>query len=215
MVPDKWSINRLACELAMDRRSLARRLEGLAPIEEKKGAKRTERFYRLAAVFAHLSRTDESEALDLNQERARLTKLQAEKVALELAETRGEVVRMSLVVPHWQGIVANMRARLLALPSRAAIEIASDQREVVRASSIIQTLLYEILTDIASAKELPDELLERTEKHQPKQDNENERKSSNEGRDRVRPGRKVRRGRRMEGEVSKVSQRNGADTQPA
>ena len=169
MVPDKWSINRLACELAMDRRSLARRLEGLAPVEEKKGAKRTERFYRLADVFGHLSRVDENEALDLNQERARLTKLQAEKVALELAETRGEVVRMSLVVPHWQGMISRARSKFLALPSRAAAVIAPPDKLQWTAETL-QGFIYEALTEMATDEAIPPEITDRVEKHKKRKD---------------------------------------------
>ena len=49
-----WSINALATELEIDRRTLAKRLEGLTPATVKKMGSRTERRWRLTAVIEHL-----------------------------------------------------------------------------------------------------------------------------------------------------------------
>jgi hypothetical protein len=49
-----WSINGLANELGMDRRTMAKRLAGLPPATEKKVGNRTEKRWYLADVLAHL-----------------------------------------------------------------------------------------------------------------------------------------------------------------
>jgi hypothetical protein len=49
-----WSLNALSVELCIDRRTLAKRLEGLPPVEEKKIGKRTEKRWRLNDVIEHL-----------------------------------------------------------------------------------------------------------------------------------------------------------------
>ena len=63
-----------------------------------------------------------SGVLDLGQERAKLTKLQAEKATLELEIARGNLIPMELVVETWQGHIGNARAKLLAFPPKAAAQ---------------------------------------------------------------------------------------------
>ena len=50
-----WSINALANELELDRRTLAKRLEGLPPATEKKVGSRVEKRWHLAAVLDHFN----------------------------------------------------------------------------------------------------------------------------------------------------------------
>jgi phage terminase Nu1 subunit (DNA packaging protein) len=57
--------------------------------------------------------------LDLTAERARLAKAQADKTELEVAELRGELVSAQEVIEAWTQYIAAIRARLLALPSKA------------------------------------------------------------------------------------------------
>ena len=61
--------------------------------------------------------------LDYTQERAKLTRLQAEKVALELKQQRGKLMPLEMVILAWQGQVANARAKLLALPPKLASQV--------------------------------------------------------------------------------------------
>lgn len=147
MVPDTWSINRLACELQMDRRVLGKKLAGLTPAKESRNGNRTERLYYLASVIAHLS-DPEGVDLDLNVERAKLARLQQEKLKLDLGEARGELVRMPLVEQHWIGMVANVRAKLLALPNRLAAQVAGPDR-IQEVQNKAQALVYEALEEIA------------------------------------------------------------------
>ena len=48
-----WSINALAIELEIDRRTMAKRLEGLPPASTKKMGSRTEKRWHLADVLEH------------------------------------------------------------------------------------------------------------------------------------------------------------------
>jgi hypothetical protein len=66
--------------------------------------------------------TETSGVLDLSQERAKLTKLQAEKATLELEIARGNLIPLELVVETWQGHIGNARAKLLAFPPKAAAQ---------------------------------------------------------------------------------------------
>jgi phage terminase Nu1 subunit (DNA packaging protein) len=68
--------------------------------------------------------TEDGEALDLSAERARLARAQADKTELELAELRGEHVRITDVTDAWSQHIAAVRAKLLALPSKAAPQVS-------------------------------------------------------------------------------------------
>jgi hypothetical protein len=148
MISKDWSLNSLATELGMDRRTLARRLEGLEPAKEVTKGKRTERLYKLAAVIAHVYER-QGESLDLNHERAKLAVLQQEKLQLEISELRGDLVRASAVEGRWQDILATTRAKLLALPSKLAVAIAPPDRIQV-AQDRAQALIHEALSELAA-----------------------------------------------------------------
>ena len=59
-----WSINGLANELEIDRRTLAKRLEGLPPATVKKMGNRTEKRWRLANVLEHFKNPRARPAFD-------------------------------------------------------------------------------------------------------------------------------------------------------
>lgn len=86
-------------------------------------------------------------AYDYEAERARLTHEQANKVALEVAELRGELVRSSEVGPYWSDMVASMRGKLVSLPSKLSALIADVVlRGKLQAQS--EALVYEALAEI-------------------------------------------------------------------
>ena len=156
MIPEKWSINRLACELGMDRRSLARKLEGLEPIDERKSGsgKRTERFYRMADVFAHLAEGS-AEKLDLNTERAKLTALQREKLEIELKTMRREYISVAAVVRHWQDGLMNMRSHFLRMPGQIGMRFGGDRKNQGMAQQVAQEIVYAALDEYANRGSLP------------------------------------------------------------
>lgn len=86
-------------------------------------------------------------AYNYEAERARLTHEQADKTALENAELRGDLVRSSVVGPYWSEMVASMRTKLVAMPSKLAARVAE---VAVRAKfhGQAETLIYEVLAEI-------------------------------------------------------------------
>lgn len=158
MIAKDWTLSGLSVELGIDRRTLAKRLEGLTPASQRRVGKRTERYYRMAAVLEHLA-NPEGETLDLTQERAKLARLQSQKIEIELGLLRGEVVRMPIVEQHWQGMVAAMRARLLALPARAAAMVSAPEK-LQQTTSTLQDLIHEALEEI-SGSGIPAESVEK------------------------------------------------------
>lgn len=92
---------------------------------------------------------NQAATLDLNAERARLAREQADQIALKNAVTRGEVLEAEAVAQQWEGIVAEVRSAMLAVPGRlrrragAALDAA--------AITLIDHEIREALTALANA----------------------------------------------------------------
>ena len=87
--------------------------------------------------------------LDYTQERAKLTRLQAEKVTLELEQQRGNLLPMELVIAAWQGHIANARAKLLALPPKAAAQVVG-MESYLEIEKIVTELIHEALDELST-----------------------------------------------------------------
>lgn len=146
MISKDWTLSGLATELGLDRRAMARALEGLQPENEKNVGNRTERTYKMAAVVAHIYSS--APRIDLSSERAKLAVLQQEKLTLEIAELRGSLVRTEEVEERWSDAMATMRAKLLALPTKLAIAVAPAERVQV-AQDRAQSLIHEVLAELS------------------------------------------------------------------
>lgn len=115
-----WTISELAIELDVDRRTIAKRLEGLEPDEnEKDKAGREHRKYRLARVFAHLVEGEDG-ALKLDDERARLAHEQANRAEMENEVRRGELLDAAVVGTDIESTFNTFRQRLLSAPTKLA-----------------------------------------------------------------------------------------------
>lgn len=104
---------------------------------------------------------ESSGTLDLGQERAKLTKLQAEKTTIELEQTRGNLIPFELVVETWQGHIANARAKLLGLPPKVASQVLS-MESYVEVEHVIRGIIYETLDELAGDG-VPEEYQKRIE----------------------------------------------------
>lgn len=67
-------------------------------------------------------------ALELNQQRARLAKEQADKTAMENAVARGELLSVQTVETEWVRFVSACRAKLLGLPTKLAPRVAKEKK---------------------------------------------------------------------------------------
>ncbi|MES1190735.1 MAG: hypothetical protein ABUS47_06615 [Steroidobacter sp.] len=138
-----WSLNALAVELNRDRRALARDLETLPPDEERAArpgmesmqgdafqestpvtGQRMLRLWRLHRVIGHLYGGSHSPQSALEEQRARLAREQADRVAMQNAVERGELLRVSTVAREWEKMIAPHRAQLLAMPTKMASVLA-------------------------------------------------------------------------------------------
>jgi len=147
----------LAVELRRDRRSLARDLESLEPASIRKVGKNTERRWYLAAVLEHLQAGNGEETLDLEQERARLARVQQEKAALDVAVRRGQLLDVNLVYRAWETLLVGIRARMLSVPTKLAAELAAlSDANAIRAR--LTDEISEILAEAAAHRAGPADL---------------------------------------------------------
>lgn len=114
--------------------------------------------YDLAAVHAwsirkHLADISGVQAgviYNFEEERARLTHEQADKVTLENAQLRGELIPREVVEATWTEMTAHMRGRLLGMPTKLAPAVqASEDLAEIRAvlTDGVHEALKELSTD--------------------------------------------------------------------
>jgi phage terminase Nu1 subunit (DNA packaging protein) len=104
-------------------------------------------------------RTDDDAGgvLNLEAERARLTKAQADRQELALARERDQLVPIALIEKTASFLVQNSRASLLSLPSRVAALVPDNDRKKVFSES--QSIIFKSLEELARLT-LPDEIFE-------------------------------------------------------
>lgn len=88
-------------------------------------------------------------AYDYEAERARLTHEQADKTALENAELRADLVRMSVVESYWASLGAACRSKLVSIPSKLGTLVA-DATARVKLIGQAEALIYDALAEIQS-----------------------------------------------------------------
>ena len=113
----KQSITELNLLTGIDRRRIARALADLSPEKGPRGALMYESTEALPLLYLQ---PGDDDTYDLTQERARLAHHQANKAALEAETFRGELVPTEQVADVVGEEYANVRAKLLAIPTKAA-----------------------------------------------------------------------------------------------
>lgn len=142
-----WTVSELSVELDVDRRTMAKRLEGLEPDEQETDkARREHRRYRLARVFAHLMGGDAS-VLKLDDERARLAHEQADRAAMENEVRRSELLDQAQLAPDLERAFVTFRQSLLGTGTKLGPLVNPDKPNAAR--DIIDAEHERILTGLA------------------------------------------------------------------
>lgn len=84
---------------------------------------------------------------DLADEKKRLAKEQADKIALANAITREELVLVEEVRREWRGLALDLRARLLAIGPRVAAALGLDRTVAASLDSELRAALEDIADD--------------------------------------------------------------------
>lgn len=81
-------------------------------------------------------------------ERTRLTRAQADKTELEVAELAGDLCRTNEVTTAWGDKNASARAKFLGFPAKIAQRIAPPER-IAEVQKLAQECVYEVLLELA------------------------------------------------------------------
>jgi hypothetical protein len=93
------------------------------------------------------SRTDPA-SVSLTKEKTLLVKMQRERLEIELARAREELISVDLVNETWEKIVYACRSRLLVIPTKLA-PLVFTSKTIPEVKEVIQDAIYEALTELA------------------------------------------------------------------
>ena len=103
------------------------------------------RYSARAAISSYCAYIHARRASDaLSEEKLRLASAQAEKVELSNARERGEMLDAQEVKREWLGLIADLRAALLAVPARVAAAAGLDRPTATRLDEEIRLALASI-----------------------------------------------------------------------
>jgi len=144
MVAEPLSISALSVLTGVDRRTIGKRLEGLEPAKIVRKAKHYASSDALKAIYLG---SDTGEALDLNQQSARLKRAQADKTEIEVSILKGDLITGEQAKARWADMVTSMRAKMLGLPSKLAVRVTGLSMREVETES--RDLVFEALQALA------------------------------------------------------------------
>lgn len=103
----------------------------------------------VAAYCAHCRSLAKGKSTDaeLASEKIRLAREQADKIALQNAAARGELLDSRIVASEWRSIITDLRAAVLAVPSRVASELGFDRKATIVLDSEIRAAMEAIADD--------------------------------------------------------------------
>jgi len=164
MVPQLWTLSGLEAELGANRRKLGQVLAKVAPDEVKGARKKWLMRTAVAALHDGGSRNAGDEPT-LEDENRRLARERAGKAEMDNAVRRGELVEKANVDAAVIGAFTRVRARLLALPSKAA-PIVTQTDEPAEAEAVLRQHVTDALrelseTDVSTLGDPDRELVEK------------------------------------------------------
>lgn len=147
MSASPWTINRLATEFAIDRRTVARRLARLQPVGTTPQG--TPAYVLQDAAPLLTQDAVAGGRLDLEEARRRKLIAEARLAELELARQSREVVDVATVEALVEEHYATVRQRLRAIPARLAGQLAVPEPAAAR--HVLQQAIEEALAELEAA----------------------------------------------------------------
>jgi len=91
-------------------------------------------------------------SITLTDERARLTKVQADIAILEYEKTTGQLLEKDEVISAWKAMIMACRSRLLSIPTKAAPLIEGlNKRE---SQHVLEKMVWEALNELSNSSKL-------------------------------------------------------------
>lgn len=141
-----WTLSALSVEFGMDRRTLAKRMNDVSPVETDKRAA----YYKLEdaarAIFAGANTPD---VMSWDEARARKVAAEAEMAEIELAKERGLLLPVEMVAEINENIFGVFRARMTALPAKAAPDVFSAD-SLTEAKTLLKQHINAALDELAN-----------------------------------------------------------------
>lgn len=92
--------------------------------------------------------SSDAETDDIGTSKARLIKARARMAELEADQLEGKLLDRAEVEQGWKTIVLNMRAKLMAIPTRAAPQLVT-MPTIAQAAALLERLVSEALNELA------------------------------------------------------------------
>jgi hypothetical protein len=147
MTQNLWTVSSLSVEFGMDRRTVAQRLNGVQPVQVKGRVKKYSMHDAAKAIIGQVQ-TNEG-ILSYDEARARKMAAEAELSEIELQKERAEVLPIDVVNIINNEIFGNFRAKLLALPAKAAPDVFSSTN-VKEAKAILRKNINGVLEELSN-----------------------------------------------------------------
>ena len=101
-------------------------------------------------IYARWSQEKELvDKIQFNKEEIENHKLQADKAELEVRELEQSLVSVERITEEWGGYAANVRSKLLALPSKISHRVQSAE-SYAEAEKILKDALYDALYELSN-----------------------------------------------------------------
>lgn len=146
MQAQRWSISAIAVETGFTRRAVARALTDCTVAEVRGNV----RYYWLRDALPKLYGA-ESRGIDLAEQRARQHREMADKLEMENAQRRRELVDGKAVALLWEDLTTELRQRLLIIPARVADQVQRAKRKK-DAKAIIEAEISDALAGLTSTR---------------------------------------------------------------
>lgn len=150
------SISQLSEITGKDRRTISKYLVNLAVHTKEKNAHKYDAHLALPIIFGNGSKAAD-DVDDIDVERARLTRLQAEKAQIDLDLKRRQLIPIDEVVGELEREYSYTRAQLIGLPSRMAQSLAVETDPAVIRDELAEAInqaLEEMSADARRALQL-------------------------------------------------------------
>jgi len=141
----KQSISELSHLTGFDRRRIR---AALCDMPASKGAKGAVMYETIEALPLLYLQPGDGDTFDLTTERARLAHHQANKAALEAGLLAGSLVEIEAVADIVGAEYANVRSKLLVIPSKAAPQVIG--LSIAAAKALLDDMIFEALDELAA-----------------------------------------------------------------
>jgi len=138
----KLTTSQLSELTGFDTATIRKRLGGLEPVEKNNRCKLYEPRAALQLLYG--------QANNPQQEKARLDKLRADKVELDLQVMRKELVEVEAVAKAWTDMAFALKTRIMTIPTRAA-PLVFGCKTIPQVKAELEELFIEVLNELADA----------------------------------------------------------------